>query len=113
MKKQQVIKLIETISPYDFDGSIQNAIKLLVDKEEEYAARGFSDVRFDYDRGHNYDDSPDIKVRGTRLETDAEFNQRIGLEMSKEEAQKARQLQEEKNEKELYLKLHKKWGDKL
>jgi hypothetical protein len=52
-------------------------------------------------------------VRGTRLETDAEFNQRIGLEMSKEEAQKARQLQEEKNEKELYLKLHKKWGDKL
>lgn len=67
----------------------------------------FIDFKIEVDK---YYDDIYINIYGIRLETDEEYNNRINYKKIKDEENKRKKLEMEKSEKELYLKLKKKYG---
>lgn len=113
-----------TISIYDIEGRLDDVIDYFLNLEENIKKTNhqmlknseknnnyftkfedFIDFKIEVDR---YDE--EIDIYGIRLETDEEYNNRINAKKIQNEKNRKQKLEAEKSEKELYLKLKKKYG---
>ena len=91
--KREVEEFQESISMYEFSGSIDDIRKTLDRIEREYEGRKV------FIRDNSYGDNPDFSLVESRLETDEEYNKRL----TKEEEDKERR-------RKMYLKLQEEFG---
>lgn len=105
IKRQQIKETVARVSPWELSGSSESIYKNLQDTESYYSGKDIIEIYWEWESGH-YDDSGELALIVTRLENDKEYSDRLKkLEKIAEKAKK-----EEEKERELYLKLHQKFG---
>lgn len=81
-KKKIISETVDELSSYDFEGSIESAIKRLQDLLEKYP-----NARLDYGQHDRWSDSYSYAVKIDRTETDQEYNARMALEKQEKDTQ--------------------------
>ena len=104
----------DTLTEIDPERSLDGLITDLENYKKDYSKQGYynfhieKEYDYDYDGDHTY-----YELKGTRLETDEEFEKRTNknkVEAAKKREQiKKRKKREEKKELEIYRKLYKKY----
>lgn len=102
--KKIITANIKTIEPYILSGNLENIIDYLNKILENYKD-DYDNLEINMDYYDNYSRSCKIEIRGTRLETDREFEKRNRME----EKEKLLILKKEENEKKLLERLKKKY----
>ena len=109
MNERRVVK--EAISSYlELEGSIDGVIEYLLELKKTNEDKGFFDIEIDMEYGHYDGDSDRFYLKGSRFETDEEFEKRL----QKEEKEKEKKRIRKEKTKELEIKklksLLKKYG---
>ena len=77
---------------YELDGlTLCEASAYLLERAEKYETEGYTDIRFDVD--YSYDDSSQLSIVGSRLETDDEAIARAVAAVRREKEIRERDLQ--------------------
>jgi len=102
----------------DVERSVDYLIDKLQEYKKEYFEMKYNNLHIERDYDYDYNGSRDnyYMLKGTRLETDVEFNKRTNalekIRLSKEKNKKRRKEREIEKELETYRKLHKKFNGK-
>lgn len=85
LDRLQIQETLEEISLWDLEGSLDDAIAFFQKRKKEYGNR--KDLKLSKETRYGYDDSTDyLVIYYMRDETDEEYNNRINLRKSQEEA---------------------------
>jgi hypothetical protein len=103
-KYKTISEEVETISPYDFEGSLGNLYAQIGQWVQEYGHD--ATIAWDPHFHYSFEESPSprFKIKINRPETDAEIEARIAQEKDHRDAQKARDLAELDRLQKLYGK---------
>ena len=110
-QRRTVTEVLTEISPYTLDGDLDETIQRLIEERAAYSQRltGNARLRLDWDPNFYYDydqnPSPRFLLKLDREENDDEFNARILKEAQYRQEQ-------ERREREEYLRLQEKFGNK-
>jgi hypothetical protein len=92
MKKQNIKKTLDSNCLYELDGlTLCEASAYFLERAEKYETEGYTDIRFDVD--YSYDDSSQLGIVGSRLETDDEAIARAVATVRREKEIRERDLQ--------------------
>ncbi len=80
---------------WDIELPVEDALKFISKQIIEAENKGYTKLNFDH--SSDYDDNSILVLKGTRLETDEEYNDRIKFE-KKQEERRFRQYEELKKE---------------
>lgn len=95
------------LSVFNFNGRVDDVIKMLENYRNEYTADGYFDI---YISADHYYDTVSIELRGERYETDGEYEKRMKAEKVLVQKAKDAKKQQEADERKMYERLKKKYG---
>ena len=92
MKKQNIKETLDYNCLYKLDGlTLCEASAYFLERAEKYETQGYTDIRFDVN--YSYDDTSQLSIVGTRVETDDEAIARAVAEVRRERETRERDLQ--------------------
>jgi hypothetical protein len=92
MKKQKVKKTLDSNCLDELDGlTLCEASAYFLERAEKYETEGYTDVAFNLD--YSYDDTSQLSIVGTRVETDDEAIARAVAAVRREKETRERDLQ--------------------
>jgi hypothetical protein len=114
MSKMIINTKIKDMDIYDLEMTFEEFKQYLDNIKSDHPDVNDSEIYFNIDL--DYDNSHSIEIYKKRLETDDEYKKRIALEkqfeQTRRDIEKKKEKQNLEDEKALYKKLKKKFGDK-
>ena len=96
---------------HDFDGRMEDVLKALSDLKAQAEAEGYTNLTMSVDYGYSGDDV-DWSIRGDRLETDREYEQRLSIERRIKDQKRKDKKDREAHDRREYERLKKKFEGK-
>lgn len=115
IKRQQVKDTLTTVSPWELSGTPEEICKELRDTQDAYL-KNYNDVidaHWTWESCPYGDGEGSFALNITRLENDREYNDRVKRLMKIKDGEKLEKAKQEQVEYETYLRLQKKFENKL
>jgi len=120
-RKKKYQEIVEYIDQFEIEKMISNSkntipviIEFLQKKKDKFEKKGYFDIIISYEIQRDQDDyypsSVNLSIKGTRLETDAEWDKRTSETRMRKEKREALKKETQEKEKLLYLELRDKYG---
>jgi hypothetical protein len=104
MSKRNIITVTaETLSPYDFEGTLEDLLKKVKTLIKEYGSKARLDYNRYYQEQYSSEASPQFDVLVSREETEEEYHSRVAVEKALGDDREARERAE-------FERLSKKFG---